>query len=160
VVAQLAVDRRCLAPTLPLGAHRHRVREGADRVERIVLASCEAFDSFPPGLTGKALALAGRLPPALFGAFMQQLRLRPLLRLRVAFGWLTPRGDAATARWLQPILEQPAIAAGPSAPLEVAVAEADARAGMHQRAIAAVAAPGLGPRPGCGWPPPACPGHG
>ena len=28
---------------------------------------------------------------------MQQMRLRPLRRLPIAFGWLTKRGDAATA---------------------------------------------------------------
>ena len=37
----------------------------------------DAFDNFPPQLTGKALVTAGKLPPALFGASMQQLRLRP-----------------------------------------------------------------------------------
>ena len=37
---------------------------------------------------------------------MQQMRLRPLRRLPLAFGWLTMRGDAATARWIKPILER------------------------------------------------------
>lgn len=55
------------------------------------------------------MVLAGKLPPTLFRLFMQQLRLKPLRRLPVAFGWLTKRGDAATARWLQPVLRQPAI---------------------------------------------------
>ena len=35
---------------------------------------------------------------------MQQMRLRPVRRLPAAFGWLTKRGDAATARWIKPIL--------------------------------------------------------
>lgn len=74
-----------------------------------MLASCDAFENYPPGLTGKALVLAGKLPPALFGLFMQQMRLRPLRRLPITFGWLTKRGDAATARWIEPILEQPEI---------------------------------------------------
>jgi hypothetical protein len=39
--------------------------------------SSDAFDNFPPGLTGKALVTAGKLPPALFGASMQQLRSGP-----------------------------------------------------------------------------------
>ena len=72
-----------------------------------MLASCEAFDNFPPGLTGRTVALAGKLPPAAFGLFMQQLRLRAVRRLPIAFGWLTRRGDAATARWLRPVLTQP-----------------------------------------------------
>jgi pimeloyl-ACP methyl ester carboxylesterase len=85
------------------------IRDGAARVGRVVLTSCEAFDNMPPGLTGRALALAGKLPPRLFGLFMQQMRLRPLRRMPIAFGWLTKRGDAATARFLQPVLEQPQI---------------------------------------------------
>lgn len=78
--------------------------EGSPRVGRIVLASCDAFDNWPPGLTGKTVVALGKLPPALFGLFMQQMRVRMIRRLPVAFGWLTKRGDAATARWMQPLL--------------------------------------------------------
>jgi len=78
---------------------------GTPRVGRVVLASCDAFDNFPPGLTGKTLVSTGKLPPRLFGLFMQQMRLRPLRRMPMAFGWLTKRGDAATRRWLAPVLE-------------------------------------------------------
>jgi pimeloyl-ACP methyl ester carboxylesterase len=80
------------------------------RVARLVLVSCEAFGNLPPGLTGRALALTGKLPPALFRLFMQQMRLRPARRLPIAFGRLTRRGDAATARWVRPILEVPGVA--------------------------------------------------
>ncbi len=83
--------------------------EGAGRVARVVLASCDAFDNFPPGLTGRALVLTGKLPPAMFGLFMQQMRIRAVRRLPIAFGWLTKRGDAATARWMKPIIERPEI---------------------------------------------------
>lgn len=152
VIADLSADYRCVAPTLPLGAHRLPMRPdgdlslpaiarlvtelldrldlrdvtlvgndtggalvqliiaaGAPRVARVVLASCDAFDNFPPGLTGKALVLTGKLPPPLFGLFMQQMRVRAVRRLPVAFGWLTRRGDADTARWLEPILTSPDI---------------------------------------------------
>ena len=141
-----------MAPTLPLGAHRHPMRPDADlslpgiarlvaefmdrldlddvtligndtggalvqllmaedtaRVGRVVLASCDAFDNFPPGLTGKTLVLTGRLSPRMFGLSMQQMRLRPVRRLPIAFGWLTRRGDASTARWMRPVLTQPGI---------------------------------------------------
>lgn len=158
-VAALSADYRCIAPTLPMGAHRIPVRSDADLslsgladlvvelidglglrnvtlvgsdtggalaqllmargvgettgggagVARVVLVSCEAFDNIPARLTGTTLALAGRLSPALFGLFVQQLRLRAVRRLPVAFGWLTARGDAATARWIRPVVEQPAI---------------------------------------------------
>ena len=144
-IADLSIDHRCIAPTLPLGAHRHPmsgdlslpaiarlVEEFLDRLDlhdvtlvgndtggalvqlvlagkpervaRAVLVSCEAFDNVPPGLTGKVLVLSGRLSPRLFGAFMQQLRLRAVRRLPIAFGWLTKRGDATTARWIRPVL--------------------------------------------------------
>jgi pimeloyl-ACP methyl ester carboxylesterase len=76
----------------------------SELVARAVLVSCEAFDNVPPGLTGKVLVASGRLSPRLFGAFMQQLRLRPVRRLPIAFGWLTRRGDATTARWIRPVL--------------------------------------------------------
>jgi pimeloyl-ACP methyl ester carboxylesterase len=151
-IADLSAGHRCLAPTLPLGAHRHPMDpaadlslpaiarlvaefldrldlhdvtlvgndtggalvqllmgDGAARVGRAVLASCDAFDNFPPGLTGKTLVLTGKLPAPAFGLFMQQMRLRPVRRLPIAFGWLTRRGDAATARWMKPVLTQPAI---------------------------------------------------
>jgi hypothetical protein len=75
---------------------------------RVVLASCDAFDNFPPGLTGKTLVASGRLSPGMFGLFMQQMRLRPVRRLPIAFGWLTKRGDAATARWMRPVLTEAA----------------------------------------------------
>jgi hypothetical protein len=70
--------------------------EGSPRIGRIVLASVDAFDNFPPGLTGKTVVLTGKLSPAMFGMFMQQMRLRPVRRLPIAFGWLTKRGDAVT----------------------------------------------------------------
>jgi pimeloyl-ACP methyl ester carboxylesterase len=89
------------------------MRDGAatspGRIGRVVLVSCDAFGNFPPGLTGKTLVLAGKLPPSMFGLFMQQMRLRPVRRLPIAFGWLTKRGDAATARWMRPVLTQPGI---------------------------------------------------
>jgi pimeloyl-ACP methyl ester carboxylesterase len=83
--------------------------DGADRVGRAVLVSCDAFDNFPPGLTGKTLVLTGKLPPRLFGLFMQQMRVRLVRRLPIAFGWLTRRGDVVAARWMRPVLTQPEI---------------------------------------------------
>jgi pimeloyl-ACP methyl ester carboxylesterase len=83
--------------------------DGDSRVSRVVLGSCEAFDNFPPGLTGKTVVRSGRLSPRLFGLFMQQLRLKAVRRLPIAFGWLTKRGDATTAGWLRPILTDAAI---------------------------------------------------
>ena len=82
---------------------------GAAGAGRVVLVSCDAFDNFPPGLTGQTLVLSGKLPAPLFGLFIQQMRLRAVRRLPIAFGWLTKRGDAATARWLRPVMTRPEI---------------------------------------------------
>jgi pimeloyl-ACP methyl ester carboxylesterase len=154
VIAGLSMDHRCVAPTLPLGAHRHPMRpdfelslpgiaqlvtEFMDRLDltdvtlagndtggalvqllmasdqhraalgRAVLVSCDAFDNFPPGLTGKTLVAAGRLAPGLFGLFMQQMRFRAVRRLPIAFGWLTKRGDALVQGWMRPVLAQAGI---------------------------------------------------
>jgi pimeloyl-ACP methyl ester carboxylesterase len=58
-----------------------------DRIARLVLTSCDAFDNFPPRFFRPVLA-PGRVPgliPVAFGG----LRLRPLRRLPIAYGWLT-----------------------------------------------------------------------
>jgi len=84
------------------------ISEGrAERVGRLVLASCEAFDNFPPGLPGRAVWLAAKLPGGL-NALAQPLRLRFLRRLPIAFGWMSKRpvpNDVMDA-WLRPLLTQ------------------------------------------------------
>jgi pimeloyl-ACP methyl ester carboxylesterase len=72
-----------------------------DRVARIVLTPCDAFEVFPPALF-KPLVWAARLPGGLT-AYLQPLRLRPLQRLPIAFGWLTKRGldRAVVDSWLR-----------------------------------------------------------
>jgi pimeloyl-ACP methyl ester carboxylesterase len=64
-----------------LAAHR------PERIGRVVLTSCDAFDNFPPRLFRWVLAPA-RVPgaiPIAFGA----LRARKLRRLPIAYGWLS-----------------------------------------------------------------------
>ena len=52
------------------------VAEGWDgRVGRLVLASCETDDNYPPGLPGRVAALAARLPGGL-AAVLQPLRFK------------------------------------------------------------------------------------
>lgn len=87
------------------------VSEGlAERVGRLVLCPCEAFDNYPPGLPGRTLELAGKLPGGL-NALLQPLRLRPLRRLPLAFGWMSKRPvhDEIMDAWLRPLLTQRAI---------------------------------------------------
>jgi pimeloyl-ACP methyl ester carboxylesterase len=61
-----------------------------DRVARMVLTPCDAFEVFPPALF-KPLVWAARLPGGLT-AYLQPVRVRALRRLPIAFGWLTKRG--------------------------------------------------------------------
>jgi hypothetical protein len=84
----------------------------------------------------------------MFGVFMQQMRLRMIRRLPVAFGWLTRRGDAATARWMTPVLTQPEIRRDTVRMLRAAMADtklmlaaAEGLPGFDRPALG-----GLGPR--------------
>jgi pimeloyl-ACP methyl ester carboxylesterase len=81
-----------------------------ERIGRLVLAACETFDNYPPGLAGKNLALLGRLPGGLALA-AQALRLAPLRRLPVSYGWLSKRPVPREImdRWLRPLLTQPEV---------------------------------------------------
>ncbi len=78
-----------------------------ERVARLVLSSCEAFENYPPGLPGKNIRVTALLPGGLFVA-MQSLRLRALRRLPIAFGWMSkrPLPDALLDRWLEPLQTQ------------------------------------------------------
>ncbi|HSS08305.1 MAG TPA: alpha/beta hydrolase [Acidimicrobiales bacterium] len=82
----------------------------AERVGRLVLSSCEAFDNYPPGLPGRTVALAGKLPGGL-NALVQPMRLRPLRRLPNAFGRMSKRPipNEITDGWLRPAMTQRAI---------------------------------------------------
>jgi pimeloyl-ACP methyl ester carboxylesterase len=134
VVPLLEAEHRCLVPTLPLGAHRTPMRDGADlsprrvarlvgefldrlglddvtlvgadtggalaqlliadgdtdRVGRVVLVSCEAFENFPPGLPGRVSAAAARVPGGLALA-AHSMRLPLAARLPVTWGWMARR---------------------------------------------------------------------
>lgn len=79
------------------------------RLAGIALISCDAFDNFPPGLTGKTLVMSGKLSPTMFGLFMQQLRMKPARRMPISFGWLTKRGDKVVKGWLTPVLKNAGI---------------------------------------------------
>ncbi len=79
--------------------------EGRDqRIGRLVLAACETFDNYPPGLPGRNLGLLGRLPGGLALA-SQALRVRALRRLPVTLGWMSKRPvpDDIVDGWLEPV---------------------------------------------------------
>jgi pimeloyl-ACP methyl ester carboxylesterase len=78
-----------------------------ERIARLVITSCEAFENFPPGLPGRTVAFAARLPGGL-NTLIQPLRLRALRRLLFAFGWMAKRPipHAVTDGWLHALLTQ------------------------------------------------------
>jgi pimeloyl-ACP methyl ester carboxylesterase len=83
--------------------------EQPDRLARLVLASCEAFENCPPGLPGKNMMLLGRLPGGV-SAMVQSLRIRALRRLPIAYGWMSKRvTQAQLDEWLDPLFTQGAI---------------------------------------------------
>jgi pimeloyl-ACP methyl ester carboxylesterase len=89
------------------------VAEGWDaRVGRLVLASCETDDNYPPGLPGRLAALAAGLPGGL-AAVLKPLRIRALRRLPMTFGLMSKRpiSDELVDQWLEPALTNPAIRA-------------------------------------------------
>ena len=75
-----------------------------DRVGRLVLVSCEAYDNYPPGLAGHAAWLSCKLPGGL--SLMRQVLLRKRLRqLPFVFGQMSKRGipDELMRDWLEPL---------------------------------------------------------
>ncbi|KOU62712.1 alpha/beta hydrolase [Streptomyces sp. MMG1533] len=81
-----------------------------ERLARLVLISCEAFDNYPPGLPGKLIGVACRVPGGV--AFLvRTLGLKPLRRLPVGIGALTrrPVPDEIVDGWLRPLRTDPAI---------------------------------------------------
>jgi pimeloyl-ACP methyl ester carboxylesterase len=60
-----------------------------ERIGRLVLTSCDAFENYPP----KAVAYpkpTSRLKPALW-LLTQAVRLKPVQRLPITYGWATQR---------------------------------------------------------------------
>ena len=60
-----------------------------ERLSRLVLTSCDAFDNFPPRFFRVVLAPA-QIPGAIPVVFAG-MRLRPMRRLPIAYGWLSKR---------------------------------------------------------------------
>jgi pimeloyl-ACP methyl ester carboxylesterase len=83
---------------------------GPERVARLVISSCEAFENYPPGLPGKNLRLTAMVPGGIFLA-TQAMRVPALRRLPVSFGWMAkrPLPDELVDRWLEPLRTQPGV---------------------------------------------------
>jgi pimeloyl-ACP methyl ester carboxylesterase len=84
--------------------------EHGERIGRLVLVSCEAFDNLPPGLPGRMLGLAARVPGGL-NALVQPLRVRALRRLPMALGLMSARPipHEVTDAWLRPLMTSRAV---------------------------------------------------
>jgi pimeloyl-ACP methyl ester carboxylesterase len=75
-----------------------------DRVGRLVLASCEAFDNYPPGLPGNVAWLSAKLPGGLSMA-RRTLKIRALRESPLSLGRMTKRGipDELVEQWVEPL---------------------------------------------------------
>lgn len=87
------------------GAAQVVATEHGGRLGRLVLTSQEAFDNIPPGLPGRMVGLAMRVPGGVRLA-ARSLRVRPLQRQPATYAWMTARPvpkDVMRA-WTEPIL--------------------------------------------------------
>ncbi len=75
-----------------------------DRVGRLVLASCEAFDNYPPGLPGRMAWLSAKLPGGI-ALTRLTLPIRLFRQSPLAFGRMTKRGlpDEVVRAWVEPL---------------------------------------------------------
>lgn len=80
-----------------------------ERVERLVLTNCDAFDRFPPPMFGY-LRWSTYVPGAVT-ALAQTMRLRAARRLPIAFGWLTykPMDADLVESFVRPIIDDAAV---------------------------------------------------
>ncbi|MBA6438325.1 alpha/beta fold hydrolase [Streptomyces sp. GMR22] len=93
------------------GGAQALIADGRDqRIGRLVITSCEAFENYPPGLPGRNLRLAAKLPGGLNAAF-KLLRLAPLRRLPMTWGWMTKRpvDREVMDAWFQPLWTSPEV---------------------------------------------------
>jgi pimeloyl-ACP methyl ester carboxylesterase len=81
-----------------------------ERVARLVISSCEAFENYPPGLPGKNVRAMAWLPGGTFLA-AQAMRLGLLRRSPIGYGWMAkhPLSGELLDRWLEPLQQQRAV---------------------------------------------------
>ncbi|MGW5678898.1 alpha/beta fold hydrolase [Streptomyces sp. NPDC003860] len=77
-----------------------------ERIGRLVITSCEAFDNFPPGLPGSNLVASAKVPGGLTAAFTL-LKLRSMRRLPMTWGWMSKRpvDHDVMDGWFRPVWE-------------------------------------------------------
>jgi pimeloyl-ACP methyl ester carboxylesterase len=80
-----------------------------DRIGKLVLTPCDAFDVFPPSIF-KYLVWLAKAPGAVWMT-AQTMRIRPLRRAPFAYGWLAKRpiDRDVSDGYLEPLLKDPGI---------------------------------------------------
>ncbi|MEV2254168.1 alpha/beta hydrolase [Streptomyces sp. NPDC050147] len=87
------------------GGAQALVSEGRDeRIGRLVITSCEAFDNFPPGVPGSNLFTSAKLPGGINFAF-KLLKWKPMRRLPMTWGWMSKRPvpHEVMNAWFEPL---------------------------------------------------------
>ncbi|MEU1628542.1 alpha/beta fold hydrolase [Streptomyces sp. NPDC020096] len=76
-----------------------------ERIGRLVLTSCEALDNYPPGIQGRTLHAASRVPGGLF-LLLQSFRFPFLVRMQSSLGGMAkhPIPYELVRRWYRPLL--------------------------------------------------------
>ncbi|MFE3190407.1 alpha/beta fold hydrolase [Nocardia sp. NPDC059240] len=74
-----------------------------ERVGRMIVLPCEAWDNFPPGLPGKTVTVATHLPGGVTLG-LKQLRISWLRSSPLLFGWMAryPLSDELVHGWTEP----------------------------------------------------------
>jgi pimeloyl-ACP methyl ester carboxylesterase len=80
-----------------------------ERIARLVLTNCDAYDKFPPSFF-KYLFLGAHVP-GFVTALFQPMRIAAIRNAPIAFGWLSKRGIPAeiTGSWVRPGLKDRAV---------------------------------------------------
>jgi pimeloyl-ACP methyl ester carboxylesterase len=75
-----------------------------ERIGRLVLTNCDAYDNFPPRMF--AFLFYGANVPGFLWTLAQPMRIAAMRRLPIAFGWLSKRGipDEISEGWIRPLL--------------------------------------------------------
>lgn len=87
------------------GGAQALVSEGRDeRIGRLVITSCEAFDNFPPGVPGSNLFTSAKMPGGINFAF-KLLKWKPMRRLPMTWGWMSKRPvpHEVMNTWFEPL---------------------------------------------------------
>ncbi|MEV7237144.1 alpha/beta hydrolase [Streptomyces sp. NPDC051020] len=93
------------------GGAQALVADGRDqRIGKLVITSCEAFDNFPPGLPGSNLYASAKMPGGLNIAF-NLLKLKPMRRLPMTWGRMSKRPvpHEVMDAWFRPLWTNPEI---------------------------------------------------